>query len=97
MPRLGQAVRSTAGRDRGACFLVVQVLDQQFVAVADGQTRLAVRPKKKNVRHLEFLPYVHEPLAMRLARKERVTESELRAALAAFGFSEGRSSTGGQG
>jgi len=54
--RVGQLVRSKAGRDAGGYFLVVGVKDRQTVAIADGRLRRISRPKLKNVKHLEALP-----------------------------------------
>jgi len=54
--RVGQLVRSKAGRDAGSYFLVVGVLDPRWVMVADGKLRKVGRPKKKNVKHLEVFP-----------------------------------------
>lgn len=44
---IGQAVVSKAGRDRGRLFLVVEILDDVYVNVADGDLRPIERPKKK--------------------------------------------------
>lgn len=49
--RIGQVVRSTAGRDRNHVYIVVDILPQR-VLVADGRRRKAVNPKPKNPLHL---------------------------------------------
>lgn len=54
--RIGQLVRSRAGRDSGTYFLVVGVKDRRWVMVADGRRRSLACPKKKNVKHLEVFP-----------------------------------------
>ncbi|MBQ3493032.1 MAG: KOW domain-containing RNA-binding protein [Clostridia bacterium] len=48
----GDLVKSIAGRDAGKTFLVVSV-KEKFAFVVDGKTRKTVKPKKKNVKHLE--------------------------------------------
>ena len=50
---IGDAVRSTAGHDRGALLLVIEVTEDR-VTVVDGRTRKLSAPKKKNRRHLRF-------------------------------------------
>ena len=50
MVKAGQVVMKIAGRDAGKIGLVVEVLDDNFVLI-DG----AVRRKKCNIKHLEFL------------------------------------------
>ena len=49
---VGSVVRSRAGRDTGRDFLVIGILDQEFVLLADGELRKAEKPKKKKVKHL---------------------------------------------
>ena len=49
----GMIVRSKAGRDSGRAFAVVEVLDADYVLIADGSLRTLARPKKKKRRHLK--------------------------------------------
>lgn len=49
---IGQVVTSRAGRDAGKTYLVVGLLPDGRVLVADGRVRSVVRPKVKNLRHL---------------------------------------------
>ncbi|MEW6545977.1 MAG: KOW domain-containing RNA-binding protein [Bacillota bacterium] len=79
--RLGQVVCSLAGRDRGQYYVVVGVIDDRFVQVADGYRRKVAAPKKKNVRHLRPQGPVMEELAHRLAAGGSVNDSEIRGVL----------------
>jgi len=56
---------------------VVRVLDERFVAVANGLRRTVSRPKVKNRRHLEVLGWVDASLALRLERGAMVTDEEI--------------------
>lgn len=78
LPRLGQVVRSAAGRDRGRHYLVIRIIGPHFVSVSDGRARLASNPKQKNVRHLDFCPRVAESLARRLEQGESIEDEEIR-------------------
>lgn len=49
---VGRVVRSKAGRDKGRLFLVVGVLDDAHLLIADGDLRKLEKPKKKKLRHL---------------------------------------------
>ena len=51
-PEKGMIVLSRAGRDRGRAFVVVDVLDSEYVLMADGRLRTLDRPKKKKRKHL---------------------------------------------
>ncbi len=78
---VGMVVTSQAGRDAGDRYVVVGAAGADMVLVADGRRRGTDRPKKKNVKHL----VVHGPagqLASRLREGGRVSDEELRAALA---------------
>ncbi|MDW5298636.1 MAG: KOW domain-containing RNA-binding protein [Sedimentibacter sp.] len=50
--KIGQIVKSKAGRDKGRIFIVCQVLDEQHVLICDGDLRKLSFPKKKKVKHL---------------------------------------------
>lgn len=78
---MGQLVRSTAGRDRGREFIVVDILDERTVFVADGDLRKVERPKKKNVRHVQKVNLIAEDIAVKLRDGGRVTNRDIRAAI----------------
>lgn len=50
--QIGQVAKSKNGRDTGTVFVIINVLDQKYVEVVDGKTRLLDNPKRKNIRHL---------------------------------------------
>lgn len=80
--QIGQLVYSKAGRDAGRPLLVVGLIGDRYVLVADGEGRRADSPKRKNVRHLQPTHRVHEGLAARIRAGERLSDQDLRAALA---------------
>ena len=43
----GQIVKSKSGRDKGDVFFVVEVIDDDYVLIADGDRRKSENPKKK--------------------------------------------------
>ena len=54
----GRVVLSTQGRDEGRYFIVLEVIDESFVLMADGLTRKLNHPKKKKIKHLRPKPIV---------------------------------------
>lgn len=58
----GRVVCSTQGRDKGRAFVVMQVLDEQFVMMADGLTRKLDHSKKKKIKHLRPRPVLMDNL-----------------------------------
>ena len=49
--RIGDVVISTAGRDKGKIFLVIDIYGK-FAYIADGKVRKVLNYKKKNIKHL---------------------------------------------
>ena len=74
---VGRVVMSRQGRDRDRCFVILSVVDDQFVMMADGLTRKLDHPKRKKVKHLHAKPVKMQDLAQRLASGQ-VLDSDLR-------------------
>lgn len=85
--RVGQLVRSAAGRDEGKLYLIYDVLDKAFVRVIDGEKKKLTNPKKKNVKHLGFFPEVADSIEDKLNRGEKVTEEEVAESIKTLGLS----------
>lgn len=60
--RIGQVVRSKAGRDNGEAFVVVGTEDN-YVYIADGATRKLENPKRKKIKHIQGSYNVSEEIA----------------------------------
>lgn len=77
-------VRSIAGRDQGKLFFVLDT-DGEFLLLADGKTRRLESPKRKKRKHTEFVERSDCRVAEKIRSEEKVTNSELRRTLAAYG------------
>ena len=77
-------VKSIAGRDQGKYFFVLDV-DGEFLLLADGKTRKLESPKRKKRKHTEFVLHSDCRVAEKIRGEEKITNSELRKTLAAFG------------
>ena len=73
----GRVVLSTQGRDEGRYFIVLEVIDENIVCMADGLTRKIDHPKKKKVKHLRPKPIVVEVDGTKLPNKH-LQDSDLR-------------------
>ena len=51
--KIGDIVLASAGRDADRLFVVVGILDKEYVLLADGRSRRADAPKKKKIRHIQ--------------------------------------------
>ena len=77
-------VRSIAGRDKGKYFFVLDT-DGEFLVLADGKIRRIENPKRKKRKHTAFVERSDSRVAEKLRSEEKVTNSELRRTLAAYG------------
>lgn len=80
---IGSVVISKAGRDKGDNFIVLS-LDGEFAMLANGDLRKVDKPKKKKLKHLQKTNYVSDFIAEKMKNVGKVTNSEVRKALAEF-------------
>ncbi|WP_059040335.1 KOW domain-containing RNA-binding protein [Paenibacillus rubinfantis] len=83
-PQVGQLVKVLRGRDAGAIYVIIGILDDRFVWIADGNKRKFDGPKRKNAQHLELLPIVSSEVVHSLQESGRVTNGKLRHAVLAY-------------
>ena len=75
-------VKSTAGRDEGDLFFVLDT-QEEFLLLADGKQRRLENPKRKRRKHVALVGESHSLVAEKIRSSEKITNSELRKALAA--------------
>jgi len=75
-------VRSCAGRDKGKLLFVLNV-DGAYLFLADGKGRRLENPKRKKAMHVQFFAKSGGRTAEKLRSGDKVSNSELRRALAA--------------
>lgn len=80
---VGRAVASRQGHDRGRRFLIVGIVDERYVLIADGDTRKLAHPKKKQLKHLRAEPTVAAGTIPAILAKRQTADSDIRKALAA--------------
>lgn len=83
---LGHIVHSIAGRDKGRYFIVVGLIDHNYVLIADGDLRKINNPKKKKVKHLVFHETIAEDIRNMILENKRIADSDLRKNLQSMGF-----------
>jgi ribosomal protein L14E/L6E/L27E len=72
----GTVVKACAGRDSDGYFVVIACDDLGFCYIANGKSRKLDKPKKKNVKHLQFTKTVVDLSGM--------TDKQLRKLLASY-------------
>ena len=85
---VGRVVLSRAGRDQGHLFVIVDVIDENYVAIANGCQRKVDNPKKKKIKHLVAKPELLEEISKKISEKKRIFDSDVRNKLDAIGYQE---------
>ena len=80
----GDIVLSKAGRDKNKYFIVLEVADENFVMIADGDLRKVDAPKRKKCKHLENTGNKSEFIKNKLMEGIRVTNPDLKKELADY-------------
>ncbi|MFZ5634506.1 MAG: RNA-binding protein [Bacillota bacterium] len=77
----GRLVVSTAGRDRGKHYLVLEKAPDNRVYVVDGEIRRVANPKRKNEKHLRSCPEMSAEINEKIKAGLKVTDLDIRRAL----------------
>ncbi len=80
-PHAADIVLPLAGRDKGLLMLAVGE-EGDFLYLANGRCRRAERPKRNRRRHVSLQGHADERTQRKLAEAGRLTNSEIRKALA---------------
>jgi large subunit ribosomal protein L14e len=83
-PQLGQIVKILRGRDLNKYAVIIAIVDQRFLWIADGDKRKFDQPKKKNILHLQLQDAISQEVVNSLLETDRVTNGKLRYALNKF-------------
>ncbi len=78
---IGRLALSTAGRDKGRIFMILDIIDEQYVYIVDGELRTKERPKKKKLKHLKLYPEVLPVIVEKLKEGKKVFDAEIRSAI----------------
>src|SRR5699024_10671438 len=81
---LGQIVRVTKGREQNQLAVIIDIIDDRFVLLADGEKRKYDRHKKKSVYHIELSPFNSSEVRKSLLETHRIYNRKLRFALAKY-------------
>lgn len=84
-PQIGQIVKIVRGRDEGKHAVVIQVINNRYVLIADGDKRKFDLPKKKNLLHIKLLDDVSSEVVNSMLESGRVSNGKLRYAVGKYG------------
>lgn len=79
--RYGQLVLSIAGRDNHQYYLIIGLINDYFIEVADGVKHQVARAKKKNLKHVKVQMLVAKEIEEMILKGESVADSQVNAAI----------------
>ncbi|RIX47864.1 hypothetical protein D3P08_24620 [Paenibacillus nanensis] len=88
-PEIGQFVKVLRGKDEESYAVIIAIIDERFVLIADGDKRKFDSPKKKNVLHLQLQPAISQEVVSSLQESGRVTNAKLRYVIQKFAYAKG--------
>lgn len=83
-PQIGQIVQITHGREQDKIAVIIDIIDDRYVLLADGDKRKYDRPKKKNIHHFKGTTYISREVRESLMETGRVSNGKLRFAVAKY-------------
>lgn len=75
---IGKVVRSKAGRDVDHLYVVIGQLDSDYVLIVNGKTKTLEKPKKKKIKHLDFLSTLDDKFKPAIDLKNKCTDLEIK-------------------
>ncbi len=79
--KIGQLVKSKAGRDKGQYMIVLDIIDANHVALVDGYCRKIGNPKKKKLKHLQLTTRIANDFVAVLQSGKEPTDENVQNAL----------------
>ena len=83
----GSIVKSIAGHDKGEYFVILK-LESEYVYLMDGIGRTLEKPKKKNIKHVQYINFTDVNLVKKNANHELIINEEVKRAIKLFKNSE---------
>lgn len=76
--KIGQVVRSKNGRDIGKVLLIIDIVDDEYVKIVDGDRRTLDNPKLKKVKHLDIYNKVFSEIETKDLDKYQFNDAYIR-------------------
>ena len=75
---IGKVVLSKAGRDKDHLYVVIRQLDNEYVLLINGSTKTCEKPKKKKLKHLNFLDTVDDEIKSAITICDKGTDLKIK-------------------
>ncbi|MDS0526776.1 hypothetical protein NNC19_13875 [Clostridium sp. SHJSY1] len=75
---IGKVVLSKAGRDTNHLYIVIKQLDNEYVLLCNGITKTLDKPKKKKLKHLDFVDTVDDEIKLAIVSNDKSTDLKIK-------------------
>ncbi len=76
--KVGEIVEILMGRDAGKYAVILEILNDRYVYIIDGDKRKYDNPKMKNIRHIRSTRNISKEVIKSLMEDNRVSNAKLR-------------------
>lgn len=78
---IGRVVYSKSGRDSERIFVILDVIDKNYVYIVDGNLRKVEKPKKKKMKHLNITNDVSKDIKQLIMSGNNISNAKVRKCL----------------
>ena len=75
---IGKVALSVSGRDLNHYYVIVDVIDNDYCLLSNGNTKTIQLPKKKNLKHINVLGNIHDDIKTSIILKEKGTDLKIK-------------------
>ncbi|SFC81998.1 KOW domain-containing RNA-binding protein [Clostridium uliginosum] len=75
---IGKIVLSKAGRDIDHLYVIVRQIDNNYVLLSNGNTKIMNMPKKKKLKHLSILENIDEDIVSSIKLCDKSTDLKIK-------------------
>jgi ribosomal protein L14E/L6E/L27E len=75
---MGRLAYSLSGRDKDKPFIILGIINKDYVYISDGELRPTEKPKKKKIKHLKITSITAEDIKNIILAGDKVSNSTVR-------------------
>lgn len=85
---IGRVAYSKSGRDEGKYFIILGIVNNDYVYISDGDLRPVEKPKKKKVKHLNITTSESEEIKQLILSGDKVSNKVIKKFLQSMNSNE---------
>jgi ribosomal protein L14E/L6E/L27E len=75
---IGRLAYSLSGRDKDKLFIILGIINKDYVFISDGELRPTEKPKKKKIKHLKMTSNTAEDIKSIILAGDKVSNSTVK-------------------